>query len=55
MKNKKCPTCGGIMWQDYTSGMWGKDYYWKCSKKKKHNPSCQDTKRYYEDDKGRIN
>jgi len=53
--NPKCPTCGGVMWQDYESGMWGKDYYWKCSKKKKHNPSCPDKTKYYENDNGKIN
>jgi hypothetical protein len=54
MKWQKCPTCGGAMWQDYESGMWGKDYYWKCSKKKKHNPECPDKTRYWEDDKGKL-
>ena len=51
MANPKCPTCGGVMWSDYQSSQFGKDYYWKCSKKKIHNYSCPDTKRYYECDK----
>lgn len=51
MKNPVCPTCGGLMVGDYKSGMWGKDYYWRCSKKKKHNPSCLDRNTYYECDK----
>ena len=52
--NPNCPTCGGEMWSDYDSGMWGKDYYWKCSKKKKHNPNCPDKERYWEDENGKI-
>jgi hypothetical protein len=42
------------MWQDYESWMGGKDYYWKCSKKKKHNPDCPDKTKYWEDEKGRL-
>jgi len=52
--NPKCPTCNGVMLSDYTSSMHGKDYYWKCSKKKKYNPSCPDKTRYYENEKGKI-
>jgi hypothetical protein len=51
MYSPKCPTCQGVMWNDYDSWMGGKDYYWKCSKKKKHNPSCLDKERYWECDK----
>ena len=51
MTNAKCPTCNGVMLSDYTSSMFGKDYYWRCSKKKKHNPNCLDKNRYYECDK----
>lgn len=47
----KCPTCKGVMWMDYESGSWGKDYYWKCSKKKQHNPSCPNKERHWECDK----
>lgn len=55
MKKGNCPTCGGVMVQSYTSSMFGKDYYWRCSKKKKHNPDCQDKTWYYECDKhGKI-
>ena len=51
MYNPKCPTCGGVMFMDYESSMFGKDYFWRCSKKKKHNPSCQDRTKYFECDK----
>lgn len=51
MYNPECPSCGGVMVQDYTSGMWSKDYYWRCSKKKKHNPLCLDKAWHYECDK----
>ena len=47
----KCPTCNGFMWNDYESWMGGKDYFWKCSKKKKHNPGCLDKEKYWECDK----
>jgi len=47
-KSPKCPTCNGVMVTDYESGMWGKDYFWRCSKKKKHNPSCPDRTRHFE-------
>ena len=47
-KNGKCPTCGGVMWMDYESDMTGKSYFWKCSKKKKHNPLCPDRNKYFE-------
>lgn len=44
----KCPTCNGTMWMDYESGQWGKDYFYKCSKKKHHNPTCPDKTVYWE-------
>ena len=47
----KCPTCNGTMWMDYDSWMGGKDYKYKCSKKKHHNPSCPDKTWYWECDK----
>lgn len=51
----KCPTCNGYMHGDYDSWMGGKEYYWKCSKKKKHNPTCPDKNKYFECDKcGKI-
>jgi len=55
MYSPKCPTCNGVMVSDYESSMFGKDYFWRCSKKKKHNPSCQDREKYFECDKhGKI-
>lgn len=44
----RCPTCNGKMWMDYDSWMGGKDYYYKCSKKKHHNPNCLDNNQYWE-------
>lgn len=49
--NPVCPTCKGAMWMDYESSQWGKDYFWKCSKKKKYNPNCPDRNKYLECDK----
>lgn len=48
----RCPTCGGVMYEGYESWMGGKDYYLKCSKKKKHNPMCPDKNKYWEKDDG---
>lgn len=47
----KCPTCSGEMWMDYESWMGGKDYFYKCSKKKHDNPNCQDKQKYWECEK----
>lgn len=36
---------------DHDSWMGGKDYYWKCSKKKKDNPTCLNREKHWECDK----
>ncbi len=50
-KNPKCPTCNGVMVGSYDSSMFGKDYWWRCSKKKNNNPTCHDKDKYFECEK----